>query len=105
MAMYAGAAFPMDASGLRNLDDKHMRAFHEMASWYRAHGEGDPDFVDVCKAIKAKRRAYAQRIKAQLDEVRATCPDSLSGRVRNRPSNSYEALRVLAQRAVQCITR
>lgn len=79
MAMYAGAAFPLDASGLRNLDDKHMRAFHEMAGWYRAHGEGDPDFVDVCKAIKASRRAYAQRIKAQLDEVRATSPDSYEG--------------------------
>ncbi len=27
MAMYAGAAFPMDANGLRNLDDKHMKIF------------------------------------------------------------------------------
>lgn len=79
MAMYAGGAFPMDASGLRNLDDQHMRAFQEMAAWFRRHGEGDPDFVDVCKAIKAKRRAYAQRIKAQLDEVLASDPDQYEG--------------------------
>lgn len=79
MAMYAGGAFPMDASGLRNLDDEHFKAFQEMASWYRQHGEGDPDFVDVCKAIKANRAAYALRIKSRLDEVRACHPDEFEG--------------------------
>jgi len=79
MAMYAGAAFPMDASGLRNLDDEHMKAFQEMAVWYRRHGEGDPDFVDVCKAIKANRSAYARRIKARLDELLASDPDLFEG--------------------------
>lgn len=79
MAMYAGAAFPMDANGLRNLDDKHMQIFHDMAASYRRHGEGDPDFVDVCKAIKAKRAAYGLRIKAQLDEIRACDPDQFEG--------------------------
>ncbi|WP_137162256.1 hypothetical protein [Pseudomonas asiatica] len=47
MAMYAGAAYPMDANGLRNLDDQHMQIFQEMAASYRRHGEADPDFVDV----------------------------------------------------------
>ncbi|KWS82359.1 hypothetical protein AL053_12345 [Pseudomonas savastanoi pv. fraxini] len=81
MAMYAGAAFPMDANGLRNLDDKHMKIFQDMAASYRRHGEGDPDFVDVCKAIKAKRAAYALRIKAHLDEVRACDPGRTAGNV------------------------
>jgi len=90
MTMYAGAAFPMDASGLRNLDDHHMRAFQEMAAWFRRHGEGDPDFVDVCKAIKANRRAYAQRIKAQLDEALACDPDQYEGgRDEHRASVHY----------------
>jgi hypothetical protein len=71
MAMYARAAYPMDSNGLRNLDDKHMQIFQDMAASYRRHGEGDPDFVDVCKAIKAKRAAYGLRIKAHLDEIRA----------------------------------
>ena len=79
MAMYAGGAFPMDASGLRNLDEQHMRIFQEMAVWFRRHGEGDPDFVSVCQAIKAQRRAYAQRIKQTLDEVLASDPDQYEG--------------------------
>jgi 5-enolpyruvylshikimate-3-phosphate synthase len=79
MAMYAGAAFPMDASGLRNLDDQHMRAFQEMAAWFRSHGEVDPDFVEVCKKIKEKRAAYARRIKSHLDEILATDPDQYEG--------------------------
>ena len=79
MSMYAGGAFPMNASGLRNLDDEHMAAFQEMATWFRRHGESDPDFVDVCKAIKAARAAYARRIKSHLDEVLASDPDSYEG--------------------------
>lgn len=79
MAMYAGGAFPMDASGLRNLDDQHLRVFQEMAVSFRRHGEGDPDFVDVCKAIKAKRAAYARQIKAQLNEILACDPDQYEG--------------------------
>jgi len=79
MAMYAGGAFPVDASGLRNLDDEHFKAFQEMATWYRQHGEGDPDFVDVCRAIKAKRAEYAQRIKSRLDELRRCDPDQFEG--------------------------
>ncbi|MGP0171279.1 hypothetical protein ACSVIJ_05275 [Pseudomonas sp. NCHU5208] len=79
MAMYAGAAFPLDASGLRNLDDQHLTAFQEMAAWYRRHGENDPDFVDVCKAIKANRAAYALRIKSHLDDLLASDPDSYEG--------------------------
>lgn len=79
LAMYAGAAFPMDASGLRNLDDKHMRAFQEMAVWFRRHGESDPDFVEVCQAIKGTRAAYARRIKQHLDEVLASDPECYDG--------------------------
>jgi len=79
MAMYAGAAFPMDANGLRNLDDKHMQIFQEMAASYRRHGESDPDFMDVCKAIKAKRAAYALQIKAQLSEILACNPEQYEG--------------------------
>jgi hypothetical protein len=75
MAMYAGGAFPMDASGLRNLDDNHMRIFQDMAAWFRRHGEGDPDFVLVCTKIKERRAEYALGIKSRLDELRATDPD------------------------------
>lgn len=79
MAMYAGAAFPMDANGLRNLDEQHMRAFQEMAAWFRRHGEGDPAFLDVCKQIKEKRAAYARGIKSQLDEILACDPEQYEG--------------------------
>lgn len=79
MAMYAGAAFPMDASGLRNLDDQHLRVFQEMAAWFRRHGENDPDFVAVCKKIKEKRAAYARRIKNHLDEILSCDPDQYEG--------------------------
>lgn len=79
MAMYSGAAFPMDAKGLRNLDEQHMQIFQDMAAAYRLHGEADPDFVDVCKAIKAKRHAYGLAIKAHLDTVRACDPDEYEG--------------------------
>lgn len=79
MAMYAGGAFPMDASGLRNLDDQHMRAFQEMAVWFRRHGEGDPDFVAVCKRIKEKRATYARHIKNHLDEILESDPDKYEG--------------------------
>lgn len=89
MAMYAGAVFPMDASGLRNLDDPHMRAFQEMAASYRLHGGNDPDFVDVCTAIKAKRAAYAHRIKSELDRVINSDPDQYEG----GPSEHASAVR------------
>jgi hypothetical protein len=79
MAMYAGGANPMDASGLRNLDEQHLHAFQEMAAWFRRHGEGDPDFIDVCKAIKEKRAAYARGIKSHLDEILAADPDEYDG--------------------------
>lgn len=79
MAMYAGAAFPMDARGLRNLDEHHMRAFQEMAAWFRRHGEDDPDFVEVCKKIKENRAKYAQHIKSHLDEILASDPDQYEG--------------------------
>ncbi|OAS07715.1 hypothetical protein AYO08_10295 [Pseudomonas putida] len=79
MAMYAGAAFPMDAHGLRNLDDQHMQIFQDMAASYRRHGEADPDFVDVCKAIKAKRAAHALRVKGMLDELLDSDPDQYEG--------------------------
>ncbi|RMN21126.1 hypothetical protein ALQ64_02821 [Pseudomonas cannabina] len=92
MAMYAGAKYPMDANGLRNLDDNHMQIFQEMAASYRRHGEGDPDFVDVCKAIKAKRAAYGSRIKAHLEEIRACDPDKFEGgsREHSQSVNFYE---------------
>jgi hypothetical protein len=90
MAMYAGGANPMDASGLRNLDDQHMRAFQEMAAWFRRHGEGDPDFVEVCKAIKEKRAAYARHIKSHLDEILEADPDQYEGgRDEHRSSVSW----------------
>lgn len=79
MAMYAGAANPMDANGLRNLDEQHFRAFQEMAASYRRHGEGDPDFVAVCQAIKEKRATYARSIKNHLDEILASDPDQFEG--------------------------
>lgn len=79
MAMYAGGAFPMDAGGLRRLDDKHLQVFLEMASYFRRHGEGDPDFVDVCQAIKAKRAAHALFVKQRLDELRGSDPDAFEG--------------------------
>lgn len=79
MAMYAGGAFPIDAGGLRRLDDKHMQMFQEMAAFFRRHGEGDPDFVDVCLGIKAKRAAHAQFVKQRLDELRSCEPDQFEG--------------------------
>ncbi|MBA1203494.1 MULTISPECIES: hypothetical protein [Pseudomonas] len=79
MSMYAGAAFPLDASGLRNLDDRHMVIFQMMSASYRRHGEGDPDFMDVCKAIKAKRAAHALRVKGMLDELLNSDPDQYDG--------------------------
>lgn len=79
MAMYAGAANPLDAAGLRNLDAQNLKAFLDMATWFHQHGENDPDFVDVCKQIREKRKAYGRRIKAHLDMILAGDPDKFDG--------------------------
>ncbi|NMZ71226.1 hypothetical protein SAMN05216370_4136 [Pseudomonas peli] len=79
MSMYEGDISPLDAGGLRNLDHHHMKVFQEMAAWFRLHGPNHPDFIDVCKAIKANRLASALEWKARLDELLASDPDSYEG--------------------------
>lgn len=79
MAMFAGEASPTSCSGIRNLDREHLAIFLDLAKSFHANGEGDPEFVATCQAIRAEWRKHAQVIKKTLDEVRATDPHEYEG--------------------------
>lgn len=79
LSMYNGARFKFSADGLSNFDDQHLEYFCEFARWYHRHGENDPDFMDVCRAMVAERESFARLNLKRLKELEDTSLEDFDG--------------------------
>jgi len=64
LAMWNGDKYKAGMSKLSNLDDAHFNAAIELMTWYREHGENDPDFIAVaeqCVAMDTEELQRAER--------------------------------------------
>jgi hypothetical protein len=66
LSLWNGNHWPVDMSRVSGLDERHFAIAVELITWYRQHGENDPDFMDTgraCEAmaLEAKRQAEQQK--------------------------------------------
>ncbi|EUB87003.1 hypothetical protein [Pseudomonas sp. GM30] len=60
ISMFASYRFKFSSGCLRAFTVEQLGVFGEMAASFQRHGHNDPDFVDVCQIIIAKRTKAAQ---------------------------------------------
>lgn len=60
ISMFASYRFKFSSGCLRTFTVEQLGIFGEMATLFQRHGHNDPDFVDVCQKIIAKRTKAAQ---------------------------------------------
>lgn len=90
LSCWNGNTWQFRGDSLTNLDPEHRRAFLEMAQSYAIHGENDPVFMEVCRAMIEQRRRWAVENKAKMDDLAASSPD-------DHPDGSAEYWREMDQ--------
>ncbi len=53
LSLWNGRNWPADLSRVGGLDEQHFSIAVELLTWYRLHGENDPDFMDTGRACEA----------------------------------------------------
>jgi hypothetical protein len=71
ISMFASYRFKFSSSCLRIFNAEQLGIFEVMAASFQRHGHNDPDFVDVCQKIIAKRTKAAQDNLALLMSYQA----------------------------------
>lgn len=55
--LWNGEQWPANLGRLaRGADEAHWRIAQAMIAWYRAHGEDDPAFMDLCLELAGRRQ-------------------------------------------------
>lgn len=71
ISMFASYRFKFSSGCLRTFNAEQFGIFEEMAASFQRHGHNDPDFVEVCTAIIAKRTTGARDNLALLMRYQA----------------------------------
>lgn len=71
ISMFASYRFKFSTGCLRTFAAEQLGIFEEMAASFQRHGHNDPDFVDVCRRIIAKRTKAARDNLALLMRYQA----------------------------------
>lgn len=67
LSLWNGRNWPADLSRVAGMDEKHFAIAMELISWYRQHGENDPDFMGTgraCEAMAIEDKRLAEQEKA-----------------------------------------
>ena len=67
LSLWNGRNWPADLSRVGGLDEQHFTIAVELLTWYRLHGENDPDFMDTgraCEALALEGKRQAEQQKA-----------------------------------------
>jgi hypothetical protein len=76
LALWNGDAWPVGLSRISNTDNQHFAIAMELLTWYRQHGENDPDFMataQLCETIALEEKRRAEQQAAFNDWERGLC--------------------------------